>query len=356
MRTPDSRQPKLFYYFTLESRIPAKHPLRAMRKMVNECLADLDEQISKAYSPIGRPSIVPERLLRAMLLQLLYSIRSERALVEHIEFNILYRWFVGLELDEPVWEHSSFTKNRNRLLDSEMALSFLGAVLKKADQEGLLSRDHFSVDGTLLEAWASLKSFKPKDNPDPPDAGKNPEVDFHGQKRSNATHASTTDPQARLAKKGKGKEAKLCYGGHVVTENRNGLVVNACVTLATGSCETQAALEMLDQLASKSGRITAGADKAYDNKKFVQGCRSRNIVPHVAQKKKGSAIDGRTTRHEGYAISQRKRKRIEEVFGWKKTIGCLRKLRVRGVEKVKALFVFASAAYNLVRMRSLQMA
>jgi len=354
MRTPDHRQQKMFFYIAADKRIPKDHPLRPVKVMVEECLKSLEERFSKMYSAIGRPSIAPERLLKALLLQILYSIRSERALIEHIDYNILFRWFIGLHLDEPVWNHSTFSKNRDRLIESDIALSLLRSVLEKAREEDLLSDDHFSVDGTLLEAWASLKSFRPKDEPPAPPshgAGRNPEVDFHGEKRCNETHASTTDAEALLAKKAKGKEAKLCFAGHVLIENRNGLVVNACVTQATGTCEREAAVELLGQTTRQS-RTTVGADKAYDTKGFVKECRRLRVTPHVAQKQ-GSAIDGRTTRHEGYSVSQRKRKRIEEVFGWIKTVASLRKLRHRGARKVAWIFMFATAAYNLVRMRNL---
>ena len=354
MRTSDHQQQKMFFYISAEKRIPTNHPLRPVKVMVEECIKSLDERFSKMYSSIGRPSIAPERLLKALLLQILYSVRSERALMEHIDYNILFRWFVGLHLDEPVWNHSTFSKNRDRLIESDIALSFLKSVLEKAQEESLLSDEHFSVDGTLLEAWASLKSFRPKDEPPAPPSsggGRNPEVDFHGEKRSNQTHASTTDPEALLAKKGKGKEAKLSFTGHVLMENRNGLVVNACVTQATGTCEREAAAKMLGQVAGRS-RTTVGGDKAYDTKSFVKECRRLRVTPHVAQKQ-DSAIDVRTTRHEGYGVSQRKRKRIEEVFGWIKTVASLRKLRHRGARKVEWAFTFATAAYNLVRMRNL---
>jgi transposase len=360
MRTPDHQQQKMFFYISAERRIPKNHPLRPVKAMVEECLKALNQRFSEMYSSIGRPSIAPERLLKGLLLQILYSIRSERALIEHIDYNILFRWFIGLHLDELVWNHSTFSKNRDRLIESDIALSFLRAVLEKAQEEGLLSNDHFSVDGTLLEAWASLKSFRPKDEPsatsDPPscEGGRNPEVNFHGEKRSNETHGSTTDPEALLAKKGKGKEAKLFFTGHALMENRNGLVVNACITQATGTCEREAAVEMLDQIPGDH-QITVGADKAYDSKAFVKECRQLKITPHVAQKN-DSAIDGRTTRHDGYGVSQRKRKRIEEVFGWIKTVACLRKLRHRGARKVEWIFTFAAVAYNLVRMRNLAVA
>jgi transposase len=359
MRSPDHQQQKLFFYVSAESRVPANHPLRPVKAMVEEALEALDGKFQKMYSSTGRPSIPPERLLKALLLQILYTIRSERSLMEHIHFNILFRWFVGLTIDEPVWDHSTFSKNRDRLIEADIAVSFLEAVLERAEEEGLLSRDHFSVDGTLLEAWASLKSFRPKDEPPPPPEspsssgeGRNPEVDFHGEKRSNKTHASTTDPESRLAKKGKGKEAKLCYTGHILTENRNGLVVEACVTQSTGTCEREAAEEMLSETTGEH-RKTVGADKGYDTKDFVEKCRQMKVTPHVAQKTKSSAIDGRTTCHAGYGVSQRKRKRIEEVFGWAKTVGCLRKLHHRGTRMVEWIFTFTVAAYNLVRMRNL---
>ncbi len=360
MRRPDHQQQKLFCYFSAESRVPKNHPLRPLKQMVDEALKSMDEQFRKMYSSIGRPSIPPERLLKALLLQILYSIRSERALIEHLDYNILFRWFIGLGLDDPIWNHSTFSKNRDRLIDSDIALTFLEKIVHKADEQGLLSKEHFSVDGTLIEAWASLKSFRPKDEqppppgPSSPEQGRNPEVDFHGEKRSNETHASTTDPEARLAKKGKGKEAKLSFAGHVVMENRTGLVVNACTTKATGTCEREAALGMLSEIEGEH-RVTVGADKAYDTKAFVKECREMKVTPHVARKS-NSAIDGRTTSHEGYALSQRKRKRIEEVFGWLKTVGCLRKVRFLGLRRVAWIFTFAAAAYNLVRMRNLAMA
>jgi transposase len=355
MRSPDTQQQKLFSCVSMESRIPKNHPLRPIKDMVNACLRPLSEALSKMYSPIGRPSIPPERLLRALLLQVLYSIRSERALVEHLDYNLLFRWFVGLSLDEPVWDPSSFSKNRDRLLAADIAMELLTKVIAMAEDQGLISKEHFTVDGTLLEAWASLKSFKPKDDPPPEEpasgGGRNAEVDFHGQKRSNKTHASKTDPEALLAKKGKGKEAKLCYTGHALMENRSGLVVNATVTQATGTCEREAATEMLADRVDRNG-ATVGADKGYDCQEFVKQCRLRRITPHVAQKKH-SAIDSRTTRHPGYAASQRVRKRIEEVFAWAKTVACLRKVRYRGVARVAWMFTFVVATYNLVRMRNL---
>jgi transposase len=355
MRSPDIQQRKLFYYVSPESRIPKDHPLRPIKDMVNACLRSLTGEFTKMYSPIGRPSIPPERLLKALLLQVLYSIRSERALVEHLDYNVLFRWFVGLSLDEAVWDPSTFSKNRDRLIEADIAVEFLEKVIAMAEEQGLISKEHFSVDGTLLEAWASLKSFKPKDSPPPEgpgsSSGRNEEVDFHGEKRSNKTHASKTDPEALLAKKGKGKEAKLCYTGHALMENRSGLVINAKVTQATGTCEREAATEMLTESVDRV-RATVGADKGYDCKQFVKDCRSREITAHVAQKKH-SAIDGRTTRHPGYTVSLRVRKRVEEVFAWVKSVACLRKVRHRGVAKVAWLLTFATAAYNLVRMRNL---
>jgi transposase len=355
MRKPDHQQPRLFYSFCPESLIPEDHPLRAIKRMVEESLNALDEQFARMYSSYGRPGIPPERLLKGLLLQILFTIRSERALMENIRFNLLYRWFVGLDLQDSVWDPSTFSKNRDRLIEADIAVEFLRKVLAKAEEEALLSAAHFSVDGTLLEAWASLKSFRPKDAPPsegpPAQQGRNEEVDFHGEKRSNTTHASTTDPESQLAKKGKGKEAKLSYTGHVLMENRNGLAVDASVTQATGTCEREAALEMIEAIPGDN-RISVGADKAYDTKDFVNRCRANNAVPHVAQKK-NSAIDARTTRHDGYAVSLRKRKRIEEIFGWLKTVGCLRKIRHRGKRKVQWIFTLAVAAYNLVRMRNL---
>lgn len=328
--------------------------MRPIKRMVEDNLKALDDQFCRMYSSYGRPGIAPERLLKALLLQVLFTIRSERALMEHIRFNLLYRWFVGLDLQDPVWDPSTFSKNRDRLIEADIALEFLKKVLATANEEALLSAAHFSVDGTLLEAWASLKSFRPKEAPpsDPPaQRGRNEEVDFHGEKRSNATHASTTDPEAQLAKKGKGREAKLSYTGHVLMENRNGLAVDANITQATGTCEREAALEMIREIPGDN-RVSVGADKAYDTKDFVKQCRDNNVVPHVAQKN-NSAIDARTTRHDGYAASLRRRKRIEEIFGWIKTVASLRKTRYRGVKKVRWIFTFAVAAYNLVRMRNL---
>lgn len=310
-------------------------------------------EFSGMYAKTGRPSIPPEKLLRALLLQIFYSIRSERRLVEELDYNLLYRWFVGLSMDEPIWDHSTFSKNRDRLIQSDTAMGFLKMINEQANESGLLSSEHFSVDGTLIEAWASQKSFRPKGT-EPPDApqGRNPEENFRGQKRKNETHASTTDPDARLFRKSAGTTAKLCYGAHVLMENRNGLVINTRVTHATGTSEREAATEMIDEIPGNH-RVTVGADKAYDCQDFVESLRNMNVTPHVSSKKKGTAIDGRTTRHAGYELSLIIRKRIEEVFGWEKTVGMLRKLRHRGREKVDWIFTFTAAAYNLVRMRNL---
>jgi transposase len=325
--------------------------------MVDVALKGLSRSFGKMYPDWGRPSIAPEKLLRALLLQLLYSIRSERLLMEQLEYNLLFRWFVGLNLDEAVWVPTVFSKNRDRLLEGEIAAKFFAQVLNQARANDLLSDEHFSVDGTLIEAWASQKSFQRKDDKQapPPDDPGNPTVNFHGEKRSNDTHQSTTDPEARLARKSSGHESKLAYCGNVLIENRNGLVVDTALVLASGTAEREAAIEMAERIEDDK-RVTVGADKGYDTRGFVQEMRDLNVTPHVSQNTNrpgGSAIDGRTTRHAGYQVSQRKRKRIEEVFGWLKTVGMLRKTRHRGVFKVGWVFTFAAAAYNLVRMRNL---
>jgi len=308
------------------------------------------------YSDIGRPSIAPEKLLRALLLQIFYTIRSERQLMEQLNYNILFRWFVGLNMDDAVWDPTVFTKNRDRMLESDMAKLFFQAVVEEAGVMNLLSDEHFSVDGTLIEAWASQKSFQKKDDGESgkPSDGGNVAVDFHGEQRSNDTHESKTDPDSRLYKKGKGREAKLCYAGHVVMENRNGFAVDGKITKATGTAERDAALEMLAGIA-ESKHVTVGADKAYDTHNFVEKTRAMNVTPHVTQNTNGrsSAIDGRTTRHEGYAVSLRCRARIEEIFGWLKTVGGQRKTRYRGEPLVGWMFELSLAAYNLVRMRNL---
>jgi transposase len=356
MRGPDHQQSAMFSYLSPEQRVPSDHPLRAVRQMADTILARLSQLFSKMYSDIGRRSIPPEKLLRALLLQVLYTVRSERMLMEQLEYNLLFRWFVGLNMDEPVWDVTVFTKNRERLLKADIAKKFFELVLQQAQALDLMSDEHFTVDGTLLEACAGLKSFKRVDGTEepPPDDRSNPTVDFHGEKRSNQTHQSTTDPDAMLAKKGAGKEAKLSYSGHVLMENRNGLVAEVEVLQANGTAERDAALVMIEKIPGDQP-VTIGADKAYDTKDFVEETRNMNATPHVAQNNKGRkrAIDGRTTRHPGYAISQQKRKRVEEIFGWMKTVGGMRKLRHRGLQLVGWMFTFAAAAYNLVRIRNL---
>jgi transposase len=358
MRGEDKRTGELFSYVDLEARVRRDHPLRAIRMIVNEALDALKGEFAALYSPIGRPSIPPEKLLRAMLLQAFYSIRSERLLMERLEYDLLFRWFVGIGVDDAAWNHSTFSKNRDRLLEGDIAAKFLAAVLAQPRVKRLLSSDHFSVDGTLIEAWASMKSVKPRDGSGEPPVqggGRNAEADFHGQKRANDTHGSTTDPEARLYKKGKGKEAKLCFMGHGLMENRHGLLVDACLTFADGHAERVAALHMIEPLADRPRRITLGADKAYDTEDLVNELRSMKVTPHVARNTSGrrSAIDGRTTRHGGYAASQRIRKRIEEAFGWIKTVAGQDKTKFRGRDRVGWAFTFAAAAYNLVRLPKL---
>ena len=369
MRGEDGRCGELFSYVDLEARVRADHPLRAIRGIVNEALSALEREFAALYAPLGRPSIPPEKLLRAMLLQAFYSIRSERQLMERLEFDLLFRWFVGLSPDEPAWDHSSFSKNRDRLLEGEIAAQFLAAVLAQPRVKRLLSTQHFSVDGTLIEAWASMKSFKPKDDGggDPPTdeaggggeaavgASRNADIDFKGQRRTNDTHRSTTDPEAKLYRKGRGKEAKLCFLGHALMENRSSLVVDTRLTLVSGHAERLAALEMIEAHADRPVRVTLGADKGYDAADFVAELRELNVVPHVAQNTSGrrSAIDGRTTRHETYRVSQRIRKRVEEAFGWVKTTGGIAKSRFVGRARTGMAFTLAAAAYNLVRLPKL---
>jgi transposase len=356
MRGSDAVAGSLFSYVDMEKRVRADHPLRLIRGIVNAALADLSAEFDALYSPFGRESIPPERLLRALLLQAFYSLRSERQLVERIEFDLLFRWFVGLGVDDPVWDATSFTKNRDRLLAGEVAVKFLAATLAHPKVKALLSNEHFSVDGTLLEAWASMKSFRPKDGSGgPPGAGRNGEQDFHGQRRTNDTHASTTDPDARLYRKGPGKEAKLCFMGHALMENRSGLIVGALATRAAGHAERLAALHLVEPHAERPQRVTLGGDRGFDTQDFVAELREINVTPHIARNTSGrrSAIDGRTTRHPGYAISQRIRKRIEEAFGWAKTVAGLRKARHRGLAKIDWQFTFAMAAYNLIRLPKL---
>jgi transposase len=357
MRGTDTQQSGMFSYLSPEKRVPERHPLRAIRRMTEEVLQGLSAKFNELYSATGRPSIAPEKLLRALLLQILYTVRSERLLMEQLQYNLLFRWFVGLNMDEPVWVATVFTKNRDRLLEGEIASLFFARVVAQARAADLLSDEHFSVDGTLMEAWASQKSFQRKNQSEkpPPDDPGNPTVDFHGEKRSNETHESTTDAEARLARKSGGHEAKLAYCGNVLIENRNGLVVDTELLQANGTAERDAALLMTERIEGGK-RVTLAADKGYDTKEFVREIRDLNVTPHVAQndrRRGGSAIDGRTTRHAGYKVSQGKRKRIEEVFGWLKTVGMLRKTRHRGLHKVGWVFTFAAAAYNLVRMRNL---
>ena len=356
MRGQDNQQSALFSYLSPEQRVPQDHPLRLIRQLTDRALERLSGRFEEMYSWTGRPSIPPEKLLRGLLLQILYTIRSERLLMEQLDYNLLFRWFVGLNMDDAVWVATVFSKNRERLLEGDVAEAFFDEVLAEAKAGDLLSDEHFTVDGTLLEAWASQKSFQRKGGaggPPPEDRG-NPTVDFHNEKRTNETHQSTTDPEARLARKGQGKEARLSYNGHVLMENRNGLVVNVRLTQATGTAEREAAVEMVEEIPTEK-RVTLGADKNYDVKDHVEQLRERKVTPHVAQNetRRRSAIDGRTTRHAGYRISQRARKKVEETFGWMKTIGLLRKLRHRGLERVGWIFTFTAAAYNLIRIRNL---
>lgn len=358
MRGMEKRSGELFSYVDLEQRVRADHPLRAIRAVANEALGALSGEFAVLYSGTGRPSIAPEMLLRGMLLQACYSVRSERQLMERLEFDLLFRWFVGLGVDERAWDHSTFSKNRDRLLAGDIAAQFLSEILAQPRVRRLLSTEHFSVDGTLVEAWASMKSFRPKGDPGPPDrdgGGRNAPADFRGEKRSNATHTSTTDPDAMLYRKGPGMEAKLCFIGHGLMENRSGLLVDARLTRVSGHAERLAALEMIEAHAQRPQAITLGADRGYDAAEFVEELRSLNIRPHVAQNvsKRRSAIDRRTTRYASYSASLRARKRIEEAFGWIKTVAGLRRTKLRGLEKVDWSFTFAAAAYNLIRLPKL---
>ncbi len=355
MRGSDERSGALFSYVDLEGRVPADHPLRAIRTIVNEALGELSPTFARLYAPLGRPGVPPEQLLRALLLQAFYSIRSERQLMERLDFDLLFRWFVGLGIDDPVWDHSTFSKNRDRLLEGDVAAEFLATLLDRPKVRRLLSSEHFSVDGSLIQAWASMKSFRPKDGDGaPPGGGRNPSRDFRGERRSNLTHGSTTDPEALLYRKGPGMEARLCFVGHVLMENRHGLVVDAELTRASGHAERLAALAMLDRLPT-TGPATLGADRGFDAKDFVTELRERRVTPHITQNTSGrrSAIDGRTTRHEGYAQSQRARKRIEEAFGWIKTIAGQSRTKLRGLERVRWSFTLAATAYNLIRLPKL---
>ena len=384
MRGTDEKSGSLFSYVDLEDRIPVKHPLREIRRVVNDALASLDAEFEALYVDFGRPSIAPERLIRASLIQILFSVRSERQLMEQMEYNLMFRWFVGLGIDDPVWVPTVFTKNRDRLMTTEMSRKVMAAILAHREVAPLLSDEHFSVDGTLIKAWASMKSFQPKPEGSPPDDGgpgeppapsinpdpqpirsehetepmphsnhrnRNAEVDFKGEKRSNATHASTTDPQARLYKKSPGTGAVLCFMGHALMENRHGLVVQGDLTQADGHAERKAALEMVHRHSPGSTRrLTLGADKGYDSADFVADLRKACVTPHVAQKSRHSAIDGRTTRHKGYALSIKHRKRIEEAFGWAKTVGGMAQTVYRGIERVRSRFILTMAANNLARL------
>ena len=358
MRGDDKICGRFFSYIDLEDRVRPDHPLRPVREIANAALTALSSEFASLYSGVGRPSVPPEKLLRAMLLQAFYSVRSERQLMERIEFDLLFRWFVGIGLDDRVWDHSSFSKNRDRLLEGEIAAKFLETVLSQPRVKRLLSSEHFSVDGTLIQAWASMKSFKPKQPPDNEGGcggGRNAPADFRGQKRTNETHQSTTDPDARLYRKGAGMEAKLCFIGHGLMENRSGLIVDARLTRVSGHAERLAALDMVQHVADRPRAVTLGADRGYDAADFVEELRGMNVRPHVAQNTAGrrSAIDRRTTRHSSYAKSQLIRKRIEEAFGWIKGIGGLRQTKLRGLAKVDWSFTFAAAAYNLVRLPKL---
>jgi transposase len=356
MRGVDSKQAGLFSYLSPEERIPKNHPLRPIRAIVAEALVQLDGKLEKLYSQTGRPSIPPERLIRALLLQVLYTIRSERLLVEQLEYNLLFRWFVGLSADEPIWDHSTFSKNRDRLLEADIARELFRVIVEQARVSGLLSDEHFSVDGTMIQAWASHKSFRPKDGSGGPSGGgRNQARDFRGEQRTNDTHESTSDPEAKLYKKSPGTPSKLSYLGHAVSENRHGLIIDARVTAANSATERSAALEMLAQV-SGATRCTIGADKAYDVRKFINDVRALNVTPHVAQNTEGSggsSLDQRTTRHGGYVLSLKARKLIEEAFGWSKDIGLLRRPKMRGRRKIEFATLLSFTGYNLVRMRNL---
>lgn len=359
MRGPDLERTHETFTASPESLVPADHPLRPVKAMADAALTELSGVFDACYAVFGRPSIPPERLLRALLLQILYSVRSERMLVEQLQYNMLFRWFVGMNGTEPVWSPTTYSKNRDRFLQGDVAVAFFNQVLGQARAAGLVSEEHFSVDGTLIEAWASFKSLKATDGSDdhrpPPDDPGNPSIDWKNEKRSNATHQSTTDGDARMYKKSKGSATRMAFLGHALMENRSGLVYAATVTMATGTAERTAALKLVSGVGTLNKRITLGADKGYDTAEFVAECRDLNVTPHVAQNdtNRASAIDGRTTRHEGYDVSRRKRMRVEEIFGWLKTVGLFRKTRHKGVPRVDWMFTYTVAAYNLVRMRTL---
>jgi transposase len=357
MRGTDTKQASMLSLLTPEKRVPPKHPLRAMKEMAEGALREMSPLFDAMYSTAGRSSIPPERLLKASVLMAFYSVRSERLFCEQLDYNILFRWFLDMNMEEPSFDHSTFSKNRERLIAHEVAKEFFLTIVAQARAAGLMSDEHFTVDGTLIEAWASLKSFrrkdeKPGDRPPPDDPG-NPSVDFHNEKRSNATHESTTDPESRLAKKSKGTAAKLSYSQHALMENRNGLLVDLRIAEANGTAERDMALEMVGDRLPGTKRLTLGGDKGYDTKDFVAECGWRNVTPHVAQnisERRGSAIDERTTRHSGYNISQRIRKRVEEIFGWTKTVANFRRTRFKGRERTELASYFVGAAYNLLRM------
>lgn len=353
MRGKSEQQAMMLSAVTPDQLVPQAHPIRQVKPIVDRALAELSQTFNQMYAQVGRPSIPPEHLLKGCLLIALYSIRSERQFCERLQYDLLFKWFLDLNILDPAFDPSTFSQNKTRLLEHQVSRQFCSAVLAEARQRQLLSEDHFTVDGTLLEAWASMKSFRPRDGSSPPTggSGRNPEVNFHGEKRRNDTHASTTDPEAMLARKGPGKEAKLSFAGHVLMENRNGMVVDVSLTQATGTAEREAALEMLERLPGLH-RVTVGGDKHYDTAAFVRECRGINVTPHVAQNTSGrrSAIDGRTTRHPGYVVSQRVRKRVEEIFGWVKTVGGGRKVRYLGVARNRLWAELTAAAYNLVRM------
>jgi len=360
MRGEDEKQPSMVILMNPEDKIPRDHPLRSIRKMADEVLKGMDDLFDEMYGTTGRPSIPPERLLCATLLMALYSIRSERMFCEQLEYNLLFRWFLRMNSDEPAFDHSTFSANRQRLLEHEAAKEFFFGVVDQAKKKKLMSDEHFTADGTLIEAWASMKSFKRKDGKarkkTPPDDPGNPTVNFHGEKRSNETHESTTDPEARLYKKSEGKEAKLCYSGHALMENRNGLLMNIMIDTADGYAERGSAIAMVDECIPENKRITLGADKAFDTSDFIEVCRDRKITPHVAQnetRKGGSALDERTTRHAGYKVSQIKRKLVEEIFGWMKTVGGMRKTRYKGKARTQLWAYIVGATYNLLRMAKL---
>lgn len=362
MRKPESKQNVLFSYRSIEDRIPEAHPIRTLKDLVDQALERLSNDFDKLYSKTGRPSIPPEQLIRALLVQVFFSIRSERQLVEQLDYNMMFRWFVGLNPDDPIWDHSTFTKNRDRLLEGEITQRFFKEVLKIAKDKGLVSDDHFTVDGTIIEAWASHKSFQPKSKDDDDDSkngsGKNPDIDYQGQKRKNDTHESTSDPDARLYRKSKRTGAQMCYLGHALMENRNGLVVDSRVTHAAGKAEEQAAESMASAIKG-TRRITIAGDKGYDSDELLGKLRAMNITPHIAKndhERRTSSIDQRTLRHDGYHVSQKKRKLVEQIFGWAKTVGCLRKVKHRGIDLLQSIVSLNLAAYNLIRMRNLEMA